>query len=128
MIRSAILTFLLAALPLFTIAQKAYETANYSGKITGQTIALKLANGYIGASEISLLSSPKGKAVVYNPDSGAPDSDNKLAFKNEKVPHTYFIMNDMKEAYDRPPSIIYGIFISGNKSVQVKLTLEKNKI
>lgn len=128
MIRTKIFVIILTLAPLITMAQKAYETVNYNGKINAQTIAFKLANGYIGASEVSLSSSPKAKPVVYLPDSGVPDSDNKLTFKNEKVAHRYFIMNDMQEAYDRPPAIIYGIFISGNKSVQIKLRLEKNKI
>jgi hypothetical protein len=128
MIRTAILIILLAIAPLCTIAQKAYETANYSGKIKGQTIAFKLANGYIGASEISLKTSPKAKPVVYIPESGSPDADSKLTFKSDKTTTSYFIINDMQEAYDKLPAIIYGIFISGNKSTAIKLTLERDKI
>jgi hypothetical protein len=128
MIRKTILITLLIIAPLCSIAQKAYETVNYGGKIRGQTISLILANGYIGASEISLKTSPKAKPLIYMPEGGAPDGDNKLTFKSTKTANSYFIINDMRDAYDRPPATIYGIFISGNKSVAVKLTIERNKI
>ncbi|MGF7079563.1 hypothetical protein [Mucilaginibacter sp. UYCu711] len=122
----ALLFFL--TIPLCSIAQKAYETANYSGKIKGQTITLKLANGYIGASEISLRRSPKAKPVLYAPDSGTPDSDNKISFKSDKATAGYFIVKNMQDAYDRLPVIIYVIFITGTQSLPVKLTLDRNKI
>ncbi|MBC7400901.1 MAG: hypothetical protein H7289_13245 [Mucilaginibacter sp.] len=128
MIFKAILLFFLATAPLCTIAQKAYETANYSGKIKGQIIAFKLANGYVGASEISLRASPKTKPVLYTPDSGAPDGDNNLTFKSDKPTAGYFIIKNIKNAYDRLPAIIYGVFISANQSVSIKLTLDRNKI
>jgi hypothetical protein len=128
MIRRTTSIILLALAPLCTIAQKAYETVNYNGKIKGKTISFKLANGYIGASEISFKTSPKAKPTVYIPESGSPDSDNKLTFKSDKATNSFFIIQDMQDAYDRPPAIIYGIFISGNKSVPIKLTQDRNKI
>jgi hypothetical protein len=114
--------------PLCTIAQKAYETANYSGKVKGRIITLKLANGYIGASEISLRSTPKAKPVFYTPDSGTPDSDQKMRFKSDKAVNGYFIVKNMQDAYDQLPVIIDAVFITRNQSFSVKLTLDRNKI
>jgi hypothetical protein len=128
MIHKAILIFLLATAPLCTIAQKAYETASYSGKLKGQTIAFKLANGYIGASEINLRISPKAKPILFMADSGAPDSGNQLTFKNDKAGAGYFILKNMQDAYDQLPIIIYGVFITDDQSLPVKLTLNRDKI
>jgi hypothetical protein len=128
MIYKTCLFFLLATAPLCTIAQKAYETASYSGKVKGQTISFKLANGYIGASEISLHPSPKAKPILFMADSGAPDSDSQLTFKTDKLHSGYFILKNMLDAYDQLPIIIYGVYVLGNKTLQVKLTLDRSKI
>jgi hypothetical protein len=128
MVLKALVIFFLATAPLGAIAQKAYETANYSGKIKGQIVSFKLANGYIGASELSLRSSTKATPVLYTPDSGTPDSDQKIRFKSTKATAGYFIVKNMQDAYDQLPVIISAVFITGNQSLPVKLTLDRNKI
>jgi hypothetical protein len=123
----AFIIFLLAALPFCSMAQKAYETANYSGKVKGKTITLKLANGYIGASEIGLVT-PHKPTLSFKPESGAPDSNNELAFKTNKATDGFFLLKDMQNAYDQLPVLIYGVYTSGNQSVPIKLSLDNNKI
>jgi hypothetical protein len=126
MINRALIIVLLAIAPLLTMAQKAYETAGYSGKVKGKTISFKLANGYIGASEISLKTPAQKTPALFRPESGAPDSDSQLTFKADKATAGYFILKNMQDAYDELPVVIYGVFVTGNQKLPVKLVLDKN--
>lgn len=118
----SIFILLLALFPLSGIAQKAYETERYSGKLQGQTIELKLADGYIGASEIKLLAPHSSKIILYRPDSGVPDENYQITFSADgKTGAGYFILKNMQDAYDELPAAIYGQFKSGNKILAVKL-------
>lgn len=128
MLYRAFLITLLATMPLFTLAQKAYETVSYSGKIKGKTITLKLANGYIGASELSLSTSAPKATIAFKPESGVPDENNQLVFKSPKAANGFFLIKNMQEAYDQPPAAIYGVYNLGAQTLPVKLLLDNTKI
>ncbi|WP_183562611.1 hypothetical protein [Mucilaginibacter sp. SP1R1] len=120
----ALFILLLATLPLFSLAQKAYETARYTTRLSNRTIRLTLANGYIGASEIVVFNANKNKPKRYAPESGAPDAQNQLSFRpiNNKG-QEYFIMSNMQEAYGQLPAYINGKLYKNKQPVTIQLKL-----
>lgn len=120
----AFFILLLAAVPFRSLAQKAFETVNYKGKLNNKVIRLALANGYIGASSIKFTS--KGKSLVFSPDSGVPDEHNKLIFRLAKYQQpNYFILSNMQEAYQELPLFINGEYYNNKKFTLVKFYLVK---
>ncbi len=118
--RSATFIILFIALPFLCFAQKAYETANYSGKLNGRSITLKLANGFAGGSEIHV-----GNTTYYA-NSGRAEANNTMMFQSKYVQNMdYFVLNNMQDSYGTLPPIITGKYYRGRKGVTVKFKLLK---
>lgn len=118
--KSRVLTssIVLLLLPLFSIAQKAYEVVVYRGVVNTQTVRLELADGYLAASKISI----KGtKNIIFIPESGSLTEDGRLKFVSEHKHSTaYFIIDNLSENYERLPIVINGIYCDKDKKIKVR--------
>jgi hypothetical protein len=107
---------------------KAYEAVNYRGKVNGSLVRLMLANGYIGASSVKLLLPGKAKPLVFEPDAGVADADNRLKFAPINQAYSqYFILDHMQDAYEEIPAFITGNYFFNGEKVTVKFWLMKSR-
>ncbi|WP_143014216.1 hypothetical protein [Mucilaginibacter pineti] len=112
---------LLTALPFFCFAQKAYELECYSGKLNGKTIRLDLANGFIGATQIVIPRKSGLAPVIYYANSGTPETNNTMLFQSKYLQKKdYFILDNMKEAYEDLPRFITGKYYFRKQLIKVK--------
>jgi hypothetical protein len=96
------------------------QSANYSCKFKGKTIQLKLANGFIGGSEIHIGN------VTYYANSGRPEANNTMLFQSKYLANgDYFVLSNMQQSYNRMPASISGKYFIGRHSVVVRFLLDK---
>lgn len=96
------------------------QSANYSGKLKGKTMQLKLANGFIGGSEIHIGN------VTYHANSGRPEANNTMLFQSKYLANgDYFVLNNMQQSYNPMPASISGKYFKGRRSVAVRFLLDK---
>lgn len=101
---------------------KAFAAIYYQGKVYGNSIRFKLADGYIGASIIRMNLNKKGRALIFQPESGTADEHNQLKFL--PFPHSssgYFILHNMQESYGDTPLYITGYYFFHGKKIPLKL-------
>ncbi|MET4080646.1 hypothetical protein ABIB40_000590 [Pedobacter sp. UYP30] len=120
--------FWLILCPLFGFAQKAFEMIHYKGVVNGISVKCDLANGYIGATEITMLPRHK-KPLIFIAASLSPDNHRAIKFLHYQNPlkadESYFILQGMKELYQEDPSKLFGVYKEKNKKYKVELTLVK---
>jgi hypothetical protein len=123
------MAILCLSVPLFAQGvPKAYEAIKYQGKLNGSTVKFSLANGYIGASSLSLFMPGKLKPLMFQPDAGVADEHNRLKFvPGAQNGSGYFIMDNMQETYDNSPVFISGKYYLKGKMITVKLWQVKTK-
>lgn len=115
--RNLLLIILICAFPVFSFAQKAYETEHYKATIQGREALLNLANGYIGATKIIL--KQKSKSVSYSPESGA--ASEKYVLRCNVKGHTdYFVLNHVKELFTPVPRVVTGTYYIHKQAIPVK--------
>ncbi len=118
---------LLCLISLQTLGQgvpKAYEAINYQGKINGRPAKFILASGYIGASSIKISLPGQQKNLVFYPNSGVADAQNRLKFITAGQTNAgYFILGNMQEAYEETPAFIAGSYFLDGKKIPFKLAL-----
>ncbi|UOE50829.1 hypothetical protein MTO98_07035 [Mucilaginibacter sp. SMC90] len=114
----AVILILLPALGFAQGVPKAYEAFSYKGILNGHSVQLSLADGYIGASYII------SKNIKFQPESNSPDEQHHLKFITNKN-NSYFILNNMQEAYGNRPGTITGKYYINNKAVTIKLNARK---
>jgi hypothetical protein len=101
---------------------KAFAPIYYQGKVYGNSIRFKLADGYIGASIIRMKLNKKGHALIFQPESGTADEHNQLKFLPfPKSNSGYFILDNMQEAYEDTPLHIKGYYFFHDKKILLKL-------
>jgi len=103
--------------PIIGFAQKAYETVNYKGIIKGKTVKLSLADGYLSASKITLVSK---KSIIFYPKNGFNNDDKQIKFTPitnlKEIENVYFILLNPKNELDQIPTQIYSRFWDGQKN------------
>lgn len=118
-------------IPLQTLAQgvpKAYESVTYRASMKGRPLTLVLANGYIAASSIKMLPNTAGRVIVFEPDAGTEDQNNRLKFI--PIPtgrQDYFIMDNMQSAYEEIPAYLAGKYYLDHQIIPVKFQLVKKR-
>jgi hypothetical protein len=118
-LRTAILLIYASLLPLNALAQKAYTAVMYSGKAQNMNIRFTYADGYIGACKIKATDTKTKKIVVFLPESGTADNENKLNFYHysakepEKKFTDHFILNGMEDQNELPRKIYGGYYLNG---------------
>ncbi len=128
--RYFICLMLILSAPLLAHAQgvpKAYEAINYQGKVNSKQVRFSLAEGYISASSLKMYLPGKIRPLVFEPDAGVADANNRLKFI--PVPQgrpDYFILDNMQEAYDEIPAYIAGSYFFNNKKIAVKFWVVKS--
>ncbi|GAA3984970.1 hypothetical protein GCM10022210_41310 [Mucilaginibacter dorajii] len=96
------------------------QSANYSGKLKGKAMQLKLANGFIGGSEIHIGN------VTYYANSGRPEANNTMLFQSKYLANgDYFVLNNMQQSYNPMPATISGKYFKSRRGVAVKFLLDK---
>jgi hypothetical protein len=119
-IKKLVILTAMLSFPLFSMAQKAFENVAYRGKLNSRTVSFNLANGYIGASEISIRAA---KTLRYTPEAGYVDRDGKMKFSllttSEKPASDYFVLEGMAETYEHLPATIKGIYYDKRKQLKV---------
>jgi hypothetical protein len=109
-------------LPSFSFGQKAYEAVPYKGKMNHNEVRLIFADGYIGASSITLLSGKKN--ILFFPDVGYVDHSKTLKFYRPLPTGTnspdYFTLVNLTEYYDVLPKFIEGVYYKKGKTYRVK--------
>ncbi|TDG37221.1 hypothetical protein EZJ43_03625 [Pedobacter changchengzhani] len=122
-IKIFILSILLFS-PVLCFAQKAYESVDYVGAFNGFSIKFTLANGYIGASRISLKINHK-KALIFTSVSGVADEKEQLKFLHYinplKFSKNYFILYGMRAGYADEPQRILGTYHDGKREFKIIL-------
>ncbi len=115
--------------PLFAQGvPKAYDAVKYQGKLNDRQVKFSLANGYIGASSLSVFAPGKTKPQIFRPDAGVADEHDRLKFiANERNGGDYFILDNMQETYDDPPAFISGKYYLGGKTIAIKFFPVKTK-
>jgi len=68
------------SIPSFGFAQKAFKVVHYVGKQKDMEVHLKLADGYLPASEIDLKRVSTGKTFRFIPDICVPDDPETCRF------------------------------------------------
>jgi hypothetical protein len=115
-----LLIFLITIPSFFGFAPVQPQSANYSGKLRGKTIQLKLANGFIGGSEIHIGN------VTYYANSGRPEAKNTMLFQSKYLANgDYFVLNNMQQSYDPMPQAISGKYFKGRHGSAVRFVLDK---
>jgi len=111
-------------LPFFTYAQKAYEAVPYKGVLNKKPVKLSFADGYIGASSITMTNSKNGKKVIFSPDLGYVGEDKKLKFHRSLpspfLSSDYFTLIDLTEYYDTLPAFINGTYYNKGKIYKIR--------
>lgn len=111
-------------LPVFALAQKAYEAIPYQGKMNNSVVRLIFADGYIGASSITLLDPKTKKKILFLPDVGYVDESKTLKFYRPLPTGVnsadYFTLVNLTEYYDTLPKSIQGAYFSKGKIYKVK--------
>lgn len=81
---------------------------------------LKLANGFIGGSEIHIGN------VTYYANSGRPETGNTMLFQSKYLQNgDYFVLSNMQQNYSPMPASISGKYHKGGRTVAVKFVLDK---
>ncbi|PTS96184.1 hypothetical protein DBR11_19610 [Pedobacter sp. HMWF019] len=115
---------LIILLPVFTYAQKAYEAVPYSGMMNKKPVKLSFADGYIGASSITLTNSKNGRKIIFSPDAGYVGEDKKLKFHRSSpspvLSSDYFTLINLTEYYDTLPKSINGIYYNKGKIYKIR--------
>ncbi|MBE9597810.1 hypothetical protein [Pedobacter sp. MC2016-24] len=118
----SISAMLMMLLPIFSLGQKAYEAIPYKGMMGHSEVRLIFADGYIGASSITLLKS--NRKIKFLPDVGYVDSSKTLKFYRPLPTGTnspdYFTLINLTEYYDKLPKSIEGSYFKDGKISKVK--------
>lgn len=111
-------------LPIFTYAQKAYEAVPYKGVLNKKVVKLIFADGYLGASSITLTNSKNGMKIIFSPDVGYVGEDKKLKFHRSSpspvLSSDYFTLINLTEYYDTVPKSINGIYYNKGKNYKIR--------
>jgi hypothetical protein len=106
---------------------KAYEEINYQGKVNGRAAKFILASGYIGASSIKIYLPGQNKRLVFYPESGVADVQDRLKFITAGRGNAgYFILDNMQEANEGTPAFIQGSYFLDGKTFPFKLILVRS--
>jgi hypothetical protein len=126
-LRKIIILTLSIITPIISFAQKAYETANYKGKVNGMVVKLSLADGYLAASKITLIAKHE-KAKIFTPESGDADTKNQLKFLNYINPlkpvKAYFTLSNVEDNFSTTPTRILGKYNDGKREYPIILKIE----
>lgn len=110
---------LLGVLPATTYGQKAFEFEHYRGRLQGKTVKLNLANGYIGATEISFAGQSGKHPAKFQPESGV--AGQQFILRNTDDKHTdYFALSNIQEVYEKLPPYINGKYYTGKQIIRLK--------
>jgi hypothetical protein len=97
---------------------RAFDAGNYSGTLNGKPMSLKLANGFIGGSEIHV------GHVTYYANSSHAEGNNQMMFQSKYVQNLdYFVLTNMQDSYGTLPAVITGKYFRGRKGMPVKFKL-----
>lgn len=111
-------------LPVFALAQKAYDAVPYQGKMNNWVVKLIFADGYIGASSITLVNPKTKRIILFRPDVGYVDESKTLKFYRPLPTGTnspdYFTLVNLTEYYDILPKSIPGTYFAKGKIYKVK--------
>lgn len=129
-LRKILILTLFMISPIISFAQKAYEMVEYNSTVNGMVVKLSLADGYLVASKITLISKNK-KASIFNPENGVADNNGKLKF----IPYTaplkptkaHFILSGLQDSFSIIPLTISGKYNDGNKQYSL-IFKKKNKL
>lgn len=129
-LRKILILTLFMISPITSFAQKAYEMVEYNSTVNGMVVKLSLADGYLVASKITLISKNK-KASIFNPENGVADNNGKLKF----IPYTaplkpakpYFFLSGLRDSFGVIPLTISGKYYDGNKQYSL-IFKKKNKL
>lgn len=106
---------------------KAYEEIHYRGKVNGEQVKFTLANGYIGASLIRFYTAGHNRPVAFQRESGTADEQRHLKFIATQGNVGYFIIDNMQEAYEDPPTFIAGRYFSKGQKLPIKLVMIRSR-
>ncbi len=126
---SILLPILLVLISSKMFAQKAYDEIYYSGKTQNISVQLKLANGYIGASEIKTKDLTTNKSSKFLPKYDEEGNSDRMKFYHSSTSKTkftdYFILEGIKDGYDENPTIIKGHYYFNGEAYEIILNLRK---
>ena len=124
-----IVCFIFVASPIYAFSQKAFEYEYYTGKTKYMTIKLSLADGYIAASEIKIVSLKTKKASKFLTETGYEQPDRKMKFyhysPSQKEFQDYFIIENIRDAYTIIPEKMKGKYYY--KTHVIDFTLKRLK-
>lgn len=123
-----VLLIILIASSSISSAQKAFEKVKYSVSLNGVTLKLSLADGYVVASKIDLLTEA-GKRKTFTPESGVLENQKTIKFLpvtgHGKSVNTHFFLYGIEDSFTKIPSQILGTYYDGKK--QYKIIFKKEK-
>ena len=127
-LRKILIPTLLMISSIISSAQKAYETIEYTGMVNGMMVKLSLADGYLGASKITL--NPKNKKPsIFIPENGVEDANGQLKFPHYttslKPSKPYFLLSRLQDSFNVIPPEISGKYYDGKN--QYPIILKKKK-
>jgi hypothetical protein len=115
----------LLGFPFASFAQKAYEAVYYQSSYHGLVVHFTLADGYLGASEISLTEGRSKIIKRFVPVSGTPDEQTQLRFEQypgvPKVGEAFFLVNGLLDDYVRLPMQLSAAYHHNGKVTRLLL-------
>jgi len=119
-----LLLFCILFWPSVVWSQKAYEAIPYAARFNGQQIKLIFADGYIGASEVTVLKAGTKRKDLFIPDQGFIGKDRQLKFSAYKTSAAaagdMFVLTGIEEFYDQLPKVINGVYTKAGKRYSIR--------
>lgn len=114
---------------IISFAQKAYETVEYTGTANGMMVKLSLADGYLVASKITLITK-NNNAKIFIAKNGVADTSGRLKFIHYTAPlkpsKPYFLLSGLQDSFNLVPLTISGKYYDGKNQYPIILK-KKNK-